>query len=240
MEERERMKKVLLENQQVEVRKKAEKEKETEYDIFLVEEYARKLAKEEQDRADALQSKLHRQDVIHSGMAMSTHEIIRKQALEDELKAEEYQRKKIAADDAREKSDIRKRKEEAMKCKEYLDFQKSYKERQAQKAVEEEQEFARVYQQAGEAAQKEKRLALEKVKETNKKYERQLCRQMKLQEEARAKQFAAMNPTEKQLNAKLLVKLAQDETLAKEVAQKLSPDKQRAKGKSKTMKSSIF
>jgi len=88
------MKKVLLENQAVEKRKQAQKEKETQYDIQLMEEYAKKLEKEEQDRIDALASKLRRQDEIHSGIAMSTHEIIKKKEQDDYRKAEEYQRKK--------------------------------------------------------------------------------------------------------------------------------------------------
>ena len=77
-EERERMRQVLIENQKVELVKAERKRKEQEYDIKLMEEYAQKLAKEEQDRIDALESKLRRQDEIHSGIAMSTHELIQK------------------------------------------------------------------------------------------------------------------------------------------------------------------
>ena len=78
IDERERMRLVLIENQKVEVVKAARKVKDQEYDIKLMAEYAQKLAKEEQDRIDSFASKLRCQDEIHSGMGASTHEINRK------------------------------------------------------------------------------------------------------------------------------------------------------------------
>jgi len=49
-----------------------------------------------------------------------------------------------------------------------------------------------------------------------------------------------MNKDERKLNAKIFNKLENDATLVAKIHQKLSPEKQYAQLKSKTMKSSIF
>jgi len=97
-----RMRGLLVENTQVQKEKEKQKSMEQFKDIKLMEDYAQKLAKEEQERNAALQHKLHRQDRIQNGIAVSIHEQMRRKALDDEKRAEDYQRQKQEADILRE------------------------------------------------------------------------------------------------------------------------------------------
>lgn len=234
-EERERMRQVLIENQKVELVKAKKREEEQEYDIKLMKEYAEKLEKEERDRVESLQSKLRRQDQISSGMALSTHELIQKRAMEDYRRAEEYQQKKIEADIKREEDEKRKRHEDEMDRKKFLDYQRQLKAEKKAILEKEEEIYASQYRLEGEAALAERKRKEEAVRENNKHYELKLKEQMKEQEEIREKLLASMDPQERQLNAHLLQKI-DNEQLRERVVKRLSPPKQ-AKG---GVKSKIF
>jgi hypothetical protein len=84
--------------------------------------------------------------------------------------------------------------------------------------------YATMYRQEGEAAQKETKQKLQAIKACNKEYQKLLLDQMRDQKIQRASKFKSMDSREKSLNAAQLRKLENDAVSQKVVA-KLSPDK---------------
>lgn len=95
--EHERMKRLQVENSAVQKYKHNVKTQEQEEDVKLMEAYARRLAKEDEERMYALQGKLKRRDQTQHKIAESIQMQMRQKTLEDEKRAEEYQRKKDEA-----------------------------------------------------------------------------------------------------------------------------------------------
>lgn len=95
--EHEHMKRLQAENSAVQKYKQNIKTQEQEEDVKLMEAYARRLAKEDEERMYALQGKLKRRDQTQHKIAESIQMQMRQKTLEDEKRAEEYQRKKDEA-----------------------------------------------------------------------------------------------------------------------------------------------
>ncbi|ETW08648.1 hypothetical protein, variant [Aphanomyces invadans] len=220
-----RMQSLLKENIQVQHQKEKIKTLEQERDVKLMEEYAQKLAKEEADRVAALQHKLTRQDRIQNGIALSIHEQLKQKEMEDERRAEEYQRRKLEADREKEEAIARRRKQEALERKKYLAFQHEIKEDKKKKLNSEEVEYSNKYREEGELALRELKQKHDNARVRNKEYQTLLLCQMEEQKVRKAAKFKSMDPREKSLNAILLRKLEDDEILSQKVVAKLSPDK---------------
>lgn len=101
--EHERMKKLQGENLTVQREKGNVKILEQQDDVRLMEAYARRLAREDEERMHALQGKLKQRDQTQHKVADSIQSQMRQKTLEDEKRAEEYQRKKDEAAIAKER-----------------------------------------------------------------------------------------------------------------------------------------
>ncbi|RQM25596.1 hypothetical protein B5M09_001370 [Aphanomyces astaci] len=213
-----RMQSLLKENIQVQREKEKKKSLDQERDVKLMEEYAQKLAKEEAERVAALQHKLTRQDRIQNGIALSIHEQLKLKEMEDEQRADDYQRHKL-------ESDREKEQEEALDRKKYLTFQHEVKEEKKKKLNKEEVEYSNKYREEGELALREMKQKQDNARVRNKEYQKLLLSQMQEQKVRKAATFKSMDPREKSLNAILLRKLEVDEDLSQKVVAKLSPDK---------------
>ncbi|RHX97200.1 hypothetical protein DYB25_001053 [Aphanomyces astaci] len=213
-----RMQSLLKENIQVQREKEKKKSLDQERDVKLMEEYAQKLAKEEAERVAALQHKLTRQDRIQNGIALSIHEQLKLKEMEDEQRADDYQRHKL-------ESDREKEQEEALDRKKYLTFQHEVKEEKKKKLNKEEVEYSNKYREEGELALREMKQKQDNARVRNKEYQKLLLSQMQEQKVRKAATFKSMDPREKSLNAILLRKLDVDEDLSQKVVAKLSPDK---------------
>ncbi|KAF0683550.1 Aste57867_24407 [Aphanomyces stellatus] len=220
-----RMQALLKENIQVQHEKEKKKILDQEQDVKLMEDYARKLAKEEAERVAALQHKLTRQDRIQNGIALSIHEQLKQKELDDERRAEEYQRKKLEADKDKEQTIARRRKQEALERKKYLVYQHDVKEDVKKKLNMEEVEYSQAYKEEGEAALREVKQKEINARVRNKEYQTLLLSQMEEQKQRKAATFKSMDAREKSLNALILRKLDVDESLSHKVVAKLSPEK---------------
>ena len=94
--------------------------------------------------------------------------------MEDYRRAEEYQKKKEAADMKRERDDIQRRKDEAMRTKRYLDYQQDLKRQTKQVDDAIEQEYARRFREEGEQAQRDKVTEAMELRRKHKEYEKML------------------------------------------------------------------
>ncbi|ETV89300.1 hypothetical protein H257_00632 [Aphanomyces astaci] len=220
-----RMQSLLKENIQVQREKEKKKSLDQERDVKLMEEYAQKLAKEEAERVAALQHKLTRQDRIQNGIALSIHEQLKLKEMEDEQRADDYQRHKLESDREKEQIIAKRRKEEALDRKKYLTFQHEVKEEKKKKLNKEEVEYSNKYREEGELALREMKQKQDNARVRNKEYQKLLLSQMQEQKVRKAATFKSMDPREKSLNAILLRKLEVDEDLSQKVVAKLSPDK---------------
>ncbi|OQS05488.1 hypothetical protein THRCLA_02385 [Thraustotheca clavata] len=207
-----RMHALLKENVLVQKAKEKARQLDQLQDVKMMEEYARKLDKEEEDRLKALQHKLGRQDRLDKGGAITIHEQMRQKALEDDKRAEKYQRQKLEADIERELREARERKSEAMDRSKYLTYQHDH---------DEEMEYSRKYQQEGDNALREVRKKQEAIKTRNKDYQSLLLHQMDEQKSKRPTTLKAMNSREKSLNAVILRKI-DDENIGQKVIAKLT------------------
>ncbi|KDO33192.1 hypothetical protein SPRG_02004 [Saprolegnia parasitica CBS 223.65] len=219
-----RMHALLKENSLVKEAKDKAKQLDMLQDVKMMDEYARKLEKEEADRVKALQHKLQRQDRLDKGGAITIHEQLQQKALEDDRRAEMYQRQKLETDVEREMREMRERKQEAMDRSQYLTFQHDLKVQKKQQQHLEELEYSRKCKDEGEAAQRETRHKLDIAKVRNKEYQALLLQQMSEQKGKKTSVLKAMDAREKSLNAVILRKLDDDHVSTKVVA-KLSPDK---------------
>ncbi|GLE08915.1 hypothetical protein PINS_up020390 [Pythium insidiosum] len=227
--EMERMRKLQEENAREQQAKQMIKAKEQDEDVKLMEAYARRLAKEEEDRMRALQSKLQRRDMLQN-TAATRHDQLRKKELEDERRAEEYQRKKDEETRRKEEEAQERRRRDALERKQFLELQRRQKKEREYKDVEEDLVYAKHVQSIGrEAKEEQKRRAFE-VRQHNRKLQDLLIEQIAEQKKDQPISplhlpRGLMNSRERALNAKLLQKLEEPE-MTQSVLQKLSPSKE--------------
>ncbi|OQR94514.1 hypothetical protein ACHHYP_01237 [Achlya hypogyna] len=219
-----RMHALLKENSLVQAAKEKAKALDNLHDVKMMDEYARKLEKEEEERVRALQHKLQRQDRLDKGGAITIHQQLQQKALEDDRRAEMYQRRKLESDIEREAREAQQRKEEALDRSRYLTFQHDVKVMKKKQQFMEEMEYSKKYQEEGETAQRETKHKLELTKLRNKEYQSLLLQQMADQKVKKSSVLKAMDAREKSLNAVILRKLDDGQVNQKVVA-KLSPDK---------------
>ncbi|KAL3667548.1 hypothetical protein V7S43_007102 [Phytophthora oleae] len=224
-----RMKKLQTENALVQQHKGRIKLQEHQEDVELMEAYARRLAREDEERMRRLQSNLQHRD-HQMGIAESMQAQMRQKALEDERRAEEYQKKKNAADLLKQQQKQDARHKEALERQQFLLQQRAQKKQRERQEVEDDLTFARQYHSEGRAAIEAQQRQVRGVRQRNKSFQEKLIVQMAEQREGQPMSplhlpRTLMNSREKHLNAKLLQKL-EDPDMGQKVMEKLSPVKE--------------
>lgn len=227
--EHERMKKLQAENALVQQHKSRVKLQEHQEDVELMEAYARRLAREDEDRMRRLQSNLQRRDHQQLGIAESMQAQMRQKALDDERRAEEYQKQKDAVELLRQQQKEEARKKEALERQQFLLEQRAQKKQRERQEVEDDLTFAQQYHSEGRAAIEAQQRQVRFVRQRNKSFQEKLMVQMAEQKQGQPMSplhlpRTLMNSREKHLNAKLLQKL-DDADMGQKVLQKLSPVK---------------
>ncbi|KAG6942217.1 hypothetical protein JG688_00018251, partial [Phytophthora aleatoria] len=223
-----RMKKLQNENTLVQNHKSRAKLLEHQEDVELMEAYARRLAKEDEERMRRLQTNLQRRDQ-RMGIAEGLQAQIRKKALEDERRAEEYQKKKDAADIFVQQQKRDARHKEALERQRFLLEQRAQKKQRERQEVEDDLTFARKYHAEGRAAIEAQQRQVQGVRRRNKSFQEKLIVQMAEQRQGQPMSplhlpRTLMNSRERNLNAKLLQKL-EDPDMGQKVLEKVSPAK---------------
>ncbi|KAG7377701.1 hypothetical protein PHYBOEH_000707 [Phytophthora boehmeriae] len=227
--EQERIKKLQAENALVEHQKSRAKLQEHLEDVELMEAYARRLAKEEEERMRRLQTTLQRRDQ-QIDIAESMQAQIRQKALADERRAEEYQKKKDAAEQLKQHEKLEAQKREAYERQQYLLEQRNQKKQRERQEREDDLTFARQYHSEARAALEAQYRQAQFVRQRNKSFQEKLIVQMDEQRHGQPlsplqrPRDLNMNNHEKDMNAKLLQKL-EDVGMGQKVLQKLSPAK---------------
>ncbi|RLN13796.1 hypothetical protein BBJ28_00023184 [Nothophytophthora sp. Chile5] len=224
-----RMKVLQVENAIVEQHKSRAKLQEHQEDVQLMDAYARRLAQEDEERLLRLHSNLKRRDEQQMGLAENLQVQMRQKALEDERRAEEYQKKKDAADLLKEQRAQDARRREARERLTFLQQQHAQKAQRERQEVEDDLTFARQYHSEGRAAIEAQQRQARGVRLRNKSFQEKLVVQMVEQKQGQPMSAlhlprTLMNSREKHLNAKQLQKL-EDEDMGQKVLQKLSPVK---------------
>ncbi|RLN68647.1 hypothetical protein BBP00_00000893 [Phytophthora kernoviae] len=210
--EHERIKKLQAENVLVEHQKSRAKLQEHLEDVELMEAYARRLAKEEEERMRRLQSTLQRRD-HQIDIAENMQAQIRQKALADERRAEEYQRKKDAVEQLKQQQKLEAQKREAYERQQYLLEQRNQKKQRERQELEDDLTFARQYHSEARAAIEAQQRQVQSVRQRNKSFQEKLVVQMDEQRHGQPlsplhrPRELNMNSHEKDLNAKLLQKL---------------------------------
>ncbi|TYZ68859.1 hypothetical protein PybrP1_010084 [[Pythium] brassicae (nom. inval.)] len=227
--EHERMRKVQLENDVVQTRKHSVKTQEQEEDTKLMEAYARRLAKEDAEHMSALQGKVRRRDQTQYKVVESIQSQLRQKTLEDEQRADSYQRAKDEMAIQKEREDHEKRKKEALDRQQFLHVQRAQKQQREHQEVVDDLTFAEQYHKEGRAAMDAQKRHVRRVREQNRAFQEQLLAQM--DEQRKGQPISSlhlprqpMNSRERKINAKLLEKLEQPE-VSQKVLEKLSPSK---------------
>uniref|UniRef100_H3GR74 Trichohyalin-plectin-homology domain-containing protein n=1 Tax=Phytophthora ramorum TaxID=164328 RepID=H3GR74_PHYRM len=224
-----RMKKVQAENSLVQQHKSRVKLQEHQEDVELMEAYARRLAKEDEERMRRLQSNLQRRDQQQRGIAETLQTQMRKKALEDEHRAEKYQKEKDDAELLKQQLAQDARHKEALERQQFLLEQRAQKKQRERQEVEDDLTFARQYHSEGRAAIEAQHLQTRGIRQRNKSFQEKLVVQMVEQRQGQPMSplhlpRTLMNSRERQLNAKLLQKL-EDDDMGQKVLEKLSPSK---------------
>ncbi|OWY94434.1 hypothetical protein PHMEG_00035835 [Phytophthora megakarya] len=224
-----RMKKLQTENSLVQQHKSRAKLLEHQEDVELMEAYARRLAREDEERMRRLQSNLQRRD-YREGIAESLQVQIRQKALEDERRAEEYQKKRDAAELVKEQEKHNARQKEALERQQYLLKQRAQKKQRERQEIEDDLTFARQYHAEARAAMEAQQRQARGIRQRNKSFQEKLIVQMDEQRQNMPTSplhlpRTLMNSREKHLNAKLLQKL-DDPDMGQKVLDKLSPTKE--------------
>ncbi|GMF33442.1 unnamed protein product [Phytophthora lilii] len=225
-----RMKKLQAENTLVQQHKSRVKLQEHQEDVELMEAYARRLAREDEERMRRLQSNLQRRDHQQMGIAESLQAQMRQKALDDERRAEEYQKKKDAVDLLKQQQAQEARHKEAFERQQFLLEQRAQKKQRERQEVEDDLSFARQYHSEGRAAIEAQHRQARGVRQRNKSFQEKLIVQMAEQRQGQPMSplhlpRTLMNSREKHLNAKLLQKL-EDTDMSQKVLEKLSPAKE--------------
>jgi len=218
LKERERMKRILHENERNEQRKKEALKMQAVEDIRLMHEYTAKLNREEQERAEAFNRRIERYKVLGE---LWENKGAGKAQREEELKLE----RKILADAAKkEHEDILREQREKMHRKNQLlhnieENQKIIKEKERRQRLEKEEDdrYASNYRKEGEDYVREnvqrERQRQQMLLEQRRHLEVQI-------EEVRSRPKDEMSSTERRLNAQLLKRLQQDHNTMKKVQDK--------------------
>ncbi|KAG6617337.1 Callose synthase 5 [Phytophthora cinnamomi] len=225
-----RMKKLQAENTLVQQHKSRVKLQEHQEDVELMEAYARRLAREDEERMRRLQSNLQRRDHQQMGIAESLQAQMRQKALDDERRAEEYQKEKNAADLLKQQQTQDAKHKEALERQQFLLEQRAQKKQRERQEVEDDLTFARQYHAEGRAAIDAQQRQARGVRQRNKSFQEKLMVQMAEQRQGQPMSplhlpRTLMNSREKHLNAKLLQKL-EDADMGQKVLEKLSPAKE--------------
>ncbi|GMF43186.1 unnamed protein product [Phytophthora fragariaefolia] len=225
-----RMKKMQADNTLVHQHKSRVKLQEHQEDVELMEAYARRLAREDEERMRRLQSNLQRRDHQQMGIAESLQAQMRQKALDDERRAEEYQKKKDAADLFKQQQAKEARHKEALERQQFLMEQRAQKKQRERQEIEDDLTFARQYHSEGRAAIEAQNRHAQSVRQRNKSFQEKLVVQMDEQKQGQPMSplhlpRTLMNSREKNLNAKLLQKL-EDVDMGQKVLEKLSPAKE--------------
>uniref|UniRef100_K3X6X8 Trichohyalin-plectin-homology domain-containing protein n=1 Tax=Globisporangium ultimum (strain ATCC 200006 / CBS 805.95 / DAOM BR144) TaxID=431595 RepID=K3X6X8_GLOUD len=229
IQEHERMKKLQIENSAVQREKGHIKFREQQEDVKLMEVYARRLAREDEERMQALQGKLKQRDHTQHKIAESIQMQMRQKTLEDEKRAEEYQRKKDEVAIQKEREAQEKRRKEALERQQFLHVQRAQKNQRERQEIDDDLSFAEQYHGEARAAIATQKRQLSYVRQQNRAFQEQLVLQMEEQRKGQPMSplhlpRTLMNSRERNINAKLLQKLEQPE-ITQKVLQKLSPSK---------------
>jgi hypothetical protein len=224
------MKKLQAENSLVQQHKSRVKLQEHQEDVELMEAYARRLAREDEERMHRLQSNLQRCDHQKMGVAESLQAQVRQKALDDERRAEEYQKKKDQAELLKQQQAQKTRHKEALERQQFLLEQRAQKKLRERQEVEDDLTFARQYHSEGRAAIEAQQRQARGVRLRNKSFQEKIIVQMVEQKQGQPMSplhlpRTLMNSREKHLNAKLLQKL-DDPDMGHKVLSKLSPSKE--------------
>ncbi|EEY66434.1 uncharacterized protein PITG_04006 [Phytophthora infestans T30-4] len=224
-----RMKKLQNENTLVQNQKSRAKLLEHQEDVELMEAYARRLAKEDEERMRRLQTNLQRRDQ-RMGIAENLQAQMRQKALEDERRAEEYQKKKDTADILLQQQKKDARHKEALERQKFLFVQRAQKKQRERQEVEDDLTFARQYHAEGRAAIEAQQRQVQGIRQRNKSFQEKLIVQMVEQRQGQPMSplhlpRTLMNSRERSLNAKLLQKL-EDPDMGQKVLEKVSPVKE--------------
>lgn len=225
--DRARMKVLQHENARVQQRKHERAREEQREDVALMEAYAQRLVREDDERLRRLQSRLTLQDRRQHGAVASLQAELRAKALDDERRAAEFQRGKDAAAQAREQALRDARRAEALERQEFLRAQHAQKQARERQEVEDDLTFARGYHAEGRAALAAQQQQVQRVRERNVQFQSKLVMQMAEQQEGVPSSplrlpRALMNSRERHINAALLHKL-EDDDVGRKVREKLSP-----------------
>ncbi|KAE9001074.1 hypothetical protein PR003_g18471 [Phytophthora rubi] len=225
-----RMKKLQAENSLVQQHKSRVKLQEHQEDVELMEAYARRLAREDDERMRRLQSNLQRRDHQQMGIAESLQAQMRQKALDDERRAEEYQKRKDAAELLKQQQTQEAKHKEALERQQFLLEQRTQKKQRERQEVEDDLTFARQYHAEGRAAIEAQQRQTRSVRQRNKNFQKKIMVQMVEQRQGQPMSplhlpRTLMNSREKHLNAKLLQKL-EDADVGQKVLEKLSPAKE--------------
>ncbi|KAG7392366.1 hypothetical protein PHYPSEUDO_000774 [Phytophthora pseudosyringae] len=225
-----RMKRVQAENSLVQQQKSRVKLQEHQEDVELMEAYARRLAREDEERMRRLQSTLQRREHQQMGIAASLQAQMKQKALDDERRAEVYQKKKETAEVFKQQQQQDARHKEALERQKFLLEQRAQKQQRERQEIEDDLTFARQYHSEGRAAIEAQQRQARGVRQRNKSFQEKLVVQMVEQRQGQPMSplhlpRTLMNSRERHLNAKLLQKL-EDPDMGQKVLEKLSPTKE--------------